>query len=409
MTDLAARCRIRGIEGGLLAVPGFRGAAVRCGLYDEDRDDLALIAADRECATVGVFTRNEVPAAPIVLTRERLRLAPRARTIVINAGNANALTGRQGVVAAESMLARLEERCGGPSLVLSTGVIGVPLPLGPVLDGIDRASASLTTAADGAISQAILTTDTRPKRSAVEVEVPGEERPVIVGGMAKGSGMIHPNMATMLAVIAIDRAVPPELLSTMLRESVDVSFHEISVDGDTSTNDAVLVLARPTDGEVPIAPGSPAAEAIGHALTAVCRELAAQIVADGEGMTKVLEVEVQGARSTSEARKIASTIAGSLLVKTAVAGRDPNWGRFIAVAGNAGVPIDPDRIELTLGGVVVYAKGEPRDISAEEAGRIFAEDIVVARLSLGVGTHAARMATTDLTYEYVRINAEYTT
>jgi len=409
MTDMAAPGSTRRVEGGVLAVPGFRGATARCGLYDEPRDDLALIVADRECETAGVFTRNQVPAAPIILTRERLHLAPRARSIVINAGNANALTGPAGLVAAERMLARLEETCGGPALVLSTGVIGVPFPLDPVLAGIGRASTELTSAADGAVARAILTTDTRPKTSATQVDLPGEARSVTLGGVAKGSGMIHPNMATMLAVIAIDRAIPAALLSSMLRASVDVSFHEISVDGDTSTNDAVLVLARPTEGEDPVAAGSAAAEALGRALTAVCRDLAAQIVADGEGMTKVLRVEVQGARSDFDAKRIASTIAGSLLVKTAVAGRDPNWGRFIAVAGNAGVPIDPSRLELALGGVIVYTRGQPREISAAETSRIFADDVVVARLSLGVGTHGARMATTDLTYEYVRINAEYTT
>ncbi|MCA9729579.1 MAG: bifunctional glutamate N-acetyltransferase/amino-acid acetyltransferase ArgJ, partial [Candidatus Eisenbacteria bacterium] len=398
---------IEPIAGGVLAVPGMRGGATCCGLYDEDREDLALFVADRVCAVAGVFTRNAVPAAPVVLTRQAIVDDPRARSIVINAGNANALTGEQGWEAAAAMRVRTEERCGGPALVLSTGVIGVPLPVDRVLGGIDAAAAVLSADDEAPVARAILTTDTRTKTAAVRVSPPGR-CPIHIGGVAKGSGMIHPNMATMLAVVAIDAKIDPAVLRSMLTEATDRSFHRISVDGDTSTNDAVLVLARPTPG-ASIEPGSAAHAAVREGLTGVCANLAEQIVADGEGVSKVLQVEIAGAETEDAARRVAQAVACSLLVKTAVAGRDPNWGRIIAVAGNAGVPIDPSRIRLTLGGVDVFRDGAPVPIGPEEERRIFGNEILVARLDLGQGTCSAKMLTTDLTYEYVRINAEYTT
>ena len=400
---------IKPIPGGVLSVPGFRVGSARCGFYDGVRDDLGILVADRDCTVAGVFTRNAFPAAPVVETRERISRIGRAKSLVINAGNANALTGESGHDHAKQMIAKLDAACGGPALVLSTGVIGVPLPIDDVLTGIDEAAARLSGESDSPFAHAILTTDTRIKTASLEVGVPGTEESIRVGGVAKGSGMIHPNMATMLGILTVDADVPSDVLSEMLRGSVDRSFHQISVDGDTSTNDAVLVFARPRNEQSLRATDEARHAAIRAGMEAVCRRLAEQIVADGEGMSMMLRVEVVNAPSDEAATKVARSIAASLLVKTAVAGRDPNWGRFIAAAGNAGVPLDPKRITLTLGGTTVYSQGAPTPISEKERESIFAEPEVTARIDLGAGVSGASMLTTDLTHEYVTINAEYTT
>jgi glutamate N-acetyltransferase/amino-acid N-acetyltransferase len=348
-----------------------------------------------------MFTTSAVAAPPVRVCQERLAASRTVRSIVVNSGNANALTGKQGRRDAETMVARLEERCGGPGLVLSTGVIGVPLPIDRVLAGIDAASAELSPQNEK-VSRAILTTDTGPKTVAVSVETEGGR--FTVGGIAKGSGMIHPNMATMLAVIATDAPIDPVALKTILARAVDRSFHEISVDGDTSTNDAVLLLAGQP---------SPTADVdldvLEAAITHVARDLASQIVRDGEGVSRVMEIEVHSAKSPDEARSVAESIARSSLVKTALAGGDPNWGRILSAAGASGAPISPSGLTLELGDHVVFEKGAVVSADERELAETFAADEVSVRLGLGRGDALARMVTTDLTRRYVEINSEYTT
>jgi glutamate N-acetyltransferase/amino-acid N-acetyltransferase len=401
---------IEPVQGGdLLSVPGINGAVAACGLYGTDRDDLALIVADAPRTAAAVFTTNRVAAAPVRLSRERIRARPSVRSVVINAGNANALTGPAGEAAALAMADRTEAACGGPSFVMSTGVIGVPLPVDDVLSGIDRAAKRVSGEAGPSIARAVLTTDTTAKTCAVRVAMGEGPRTVTVGGVAKGSGMIHPNMATMLAVVATEQPVDARSLQRLLRRVVDRSFHEISVDGETSTNDTVLLLAGPADHPSPLREGDERFDRLEDAVLHVSRDLAAKIVADGEGARKTLQIEVTGAASEVEARMVAESIARSVLVKTALAGGDPNWGRILSAAGNAGVAIDPSRIELKLGDEIVFRNGEPVDIRAELTERLFAPEFVRARLDLRQGDHRATMLTTDLTKEYVQINSEYTT
>ncbi|MEQ9321655.1 MAG: bifunctional ornithine acetyltransferase/N-acetylglutamate synthase, partial [Polyangiaceae bacterium] len=302
-----------------------------------------------------------------------------------------------------AMALSTERTCGGPALVLSTGVIGVPLPTDQVLKGIEEAAGGLCQQDDGKVARAILTTDTCTKTYAVEVD--DGDHTFTVGGMAKGSGMIHPNMATMLAMIATDAPLGTPALRAMLKRAVDRSFHEISVDGDTSTNDAVLLLSR-RDGDPLSEQGLACLE---QAVTAVARRLAEKIIEDGEGKSRIMEIVVKGAASEKEARAIASAVACSSLVKTALAGGDPNWGRIVAAAGTAGIPIDFDTVSASLADRLVFRKGQPVDFDEAELAELFGRERVRVELDLARGPHQGRMLTTDLTRRYVEINSEYTT
>lgn len=392
--------------GSFFSVPGLSGAAVRTGVKPSGALDLAVVVADEPMAACALFTTNRAAAAPVLVSRERLNAEPVVRSFVVNSGNANALTGARGIENAEAMIKTLEQCAGGPGIVFSTGVIGQQLPVGQVLEGIPRAVEAL--AEDGGdLEQAILTTDTCKKTTAVRVALRSGQQ-VTIGGVAKGSGMIHPNMATMLAYIATDAVISAGELRAIAGRAVDRSFHEISVDGDTSTNDAVLCLARlPTDTEEEL--DSEDRKRVANAITYVARELAEQIVADGEGKTRVMEVRVEGAASGAEARRVATAVANSSLVKTALAGGDPNWGRIISAAGAAGVDVDPNSISLDLGEHRVFEAGLPTDYDSEAVGHSFSQERVVAVLGLGRGSASSRMLTTDLSQRYVQINSEYTT
>jgi len=394
------------VDGGVLAVPGLTGAADRTGVKPSGSPDLAVVVADRELPAAAMFTTCATAAANIVLGRRTLEQHQALRSVVVNSGNANALTGAQGMRDAEAIAAAARRSFQGPALVLSTGVIGVPLPVGAVLQGLERVAGTLRADADEAVAQAFLTTDTCDKRAALQVTLPSSGRRVTVGGTAKGSGMIHPNMATMLAVMATDAPVDAEALDAILRHAVDRSFHEITVDGDTSTSDAVVLLGRPTQGE-PL--DATDLDALQRAVVAVARSLAGKILADGEGMTRILDLHVTEAATPQEARAVATSVATSSLVKTALAGGDPNWGRILAAAGNAGVPVEPDRLTLWLEGIEVFRKGEPLEVDRPRLEAAFRGDHVHAELRLGRGAAATRMRTTDLTHRYVEINAEYTT
>jgi glutamate N-acetyltransferase/amino-acid N-acetyltransferase len=386
---------------------GFRAAAVQSGIKP-DRPDLALLAADGPCAAAGVFTANRAVAAPVVVSRRHL-VAGRALAVVVNAGCAIAATGEQGLRDARETAERVAAALGctpGEVLVASTGVIGVALPMDKVRRGVEAAAAALSRDGGPAAARAIMTTDTRPKEALVELDLGGGR--VRVGGMAKGAGMIAPNMATLLAFFTTDAEVTPGVLRRALRESVGESLNRITVDGDTSTNDTAIVLASGAAGRPAIrSPDEPAYTAFRDGLTAVARDLAEQIVRDGEGATRIAEVRVEGARTPADADRVARTIAESPLVKTALHGGDPNWGRILAAVGRSGVEVDVDRVDVFLGPVWVAESGQARDYSEDEAHQAMLADPVRIRVALHAGTAAGWMWTCDFSRAYVDINAHY--
>jgi glutamate N-acetyltransferase/amino-acid N-acetyltransferase len=385
---------------------GFRAAASACGIKPEGLD-LALLVADRSCTAAGVFTTNRAQAAPVVVSREHLA-GGRARALVVNAGCANAGTGARGLADAREMAATLAGELGCPPtevLVASTGVIGVHLPMERVRAGIASAAARLERAGGDDAARAILTTDTRAKQAGVELKLGGGG--VRIGAMAKGSGMIAPNLATLLAFFTTDAAVEAGLLRQALREAVGDSLNRISVDGDTSTNDAALILASGAASAPAIQEPGPDYDAFRHALCEVARELAGRILRDGEGVTRVAEVRVEGARHAADADRVARTVAESPLVKTALAGGDPNWGRVLAALGRAGVDVDMARVDLYLGDVWVAEGGAARDYDEAQARRAMLEDPVRIRIGLGQGRASGWIWTCDLSHGYVEINAHY--
>ncbi|MFW5943188.1 MAG: bifunctional glutamate N-acetyltransferase/amino-acid acetyltransferase ArgJ [Chloroflexota bacterium] len=398
-------------KGGVTTPSGFLAGAASCGLKKGSDLDLALLYSTRDCTAAGVFTRNRVVAAPVLLDRETLEEhSHEIRGVVANAGNANACTGAPGLWSARQMQQNAAFALGcrpEQVLVLSTGVIGVQLPMPRVNSGIDAAANRLGEDRGNAMAQAIMTTDTRPKEIAVRVNMGAET--VCVGGVAKGSGMIHPDMATMLAVITTDATVPAELVPSLLGDAVAQSFNRISVDGDTSTNDTVLLLCNGESGVVERDQGW---ETLKEAVDYVCRELAQMIVRDGEGATKFVAIQVSGLESDDAAHQVANTIATSPLVKTALAGSDANWGRILAAAGRAGVPFEQSKSALWVakpGGrqLQLVNEGTPADYEEAEAAAIFAEQDIDIHLQLGSGDGQATVWTCDLSHDYVSINADY--
>jgi glutamate N-acetyltransferase/amino-acid N-acetyltransferase len=402
---------------------GFRFAAASAGLKKRGHTgslDVALIVSDPPASAAAVFTQNLVQAPPVILSRAHVRASSDAmRAVIVNSGNANCSVGPGGMVASRATARHVAKLIGCAMqqvVVCSTGVIGVPLPVERILKaapGLASALAFSPRAFDG-LTRAIMTTDTRPKRAATNCKIGG--RTVRVAGCAKGAGMIHPNMATMLSFVFTDAAVAPPALDRALREVVARTFNCISVDGDSSTNDTLLVLANGASGARTItkARGGDYTEFVG-ALEKVCHALALGIVADGEGATHVVEIEVRGAPSDRAAKQVAQTIAGSPLVKTAIAGADPNWGRILAAAGRAGVPFNPDHAEIWLGGMKMYGppKGESYSIALpldeRAAHRRLLEKNVPIIVDLHHGPGTARVWTCDFTQEYVHINASYRT
>ncbi|MBI4212863.1 MAG: bifunctional glutamate N-acetyltransferase/amino-acid acetyltransferase ArgJ [Chloroflexi bacterium] len=390
------------------APDGFLAGATSAGVKEgTSRLDLAIVAAGGPCAAHALFTQSQVVAAPVIVSRERIQ-SGRAQGIVVNSGNANACNGPDGLTAARAMADAAAGHIGvDPSLMLvaSTGLIGAPFPIERVLDGIRKIRLTPTGGHDAA--KAIMTTDLVAKEAARVGKV-GERR-VTVAGMAKGSGMIHPQMATMLAVITTDAALEPPTARTALKRATDASFNQVSVDRDTSTNDTVVLLAGGAAGGVPIQSGSLEARAFGRLLDGVCIDLARMIASDGEGASRLIEVSVEGARSTLDARRLAREVAASNLVKAAVYGRDPNWGRIMMAMGNAGVRFDPAQVDIYIGDHQVARQGAffPFDWNAV-AGAMGSEEVVI-RIRLDAGTAAGSAWGCDLTEGYVKINAEYTT
>jgi glutamate N-acetyltransferase/amino-acid N-acetyltransferase len=394
------------VSTGVTAPLGFRAAAVASGIKP-DRLDLALLVADAPCAAAGVFTTNLAQAAPVLVSREHLAGA-RARAVVVNAGCANAGTGAAGLADARETAAAVARAVGGDArevLVASTGVIGVRLPMEKVRAGIAEAARRLSRPGGADAARAIMTTDTRPKEVAVEFPV-GDAR-CVVGGMAKGAGMIAPNMATMLAFFTTDAAVEASLLRRALLEAVGESLNRVTVDGDTSTNDCALVLASGARPAPAIDREGEAFDAFRRALTDAARQLARMLVRDGEGVTRIAEVRVEGARTAAEADRVARTVAESPLVKTALHGGDPNWGRVLAAVGRAGVPLDVDRVSIWIGDVHVAEGGAACDYVERAAAAAMREDPVRLRIRLGEGEASGWLWTSDFSHGYVDINAHY--
>jgi glutamate N-acetyltransferase/amino-acid N-acetyltransferase len=392
-------------------VPGFRAAGVRCGIK-KDGLDLALLVSDVPAAAAGVFTRSTVCGAPVELSRARVRRG-RARGVVANSGCSNVAMGAAGVRAAAEM-ARLAAQAVGcdpeQMLVASTGVIGRPLPLAKLRRGMPEAVAALSPAGFGRAARAIMTTDTFPKLATARARIGGRE--VTLAGIAKGSGMIEPNMATMLAFLFTDAAVAPAFLRAALREAADASFNRVTVDGETSTSDSVFLLANGLAGHALLrGPASPGAARFEAALAEVAGSLARDLARDGEGATKLVTVKVSGAARAAEAETAARRIANSLLVKTAVFGADPNWGRILQTVGAGRVRLRLARAVVELAGVTVFRHGTPVGPAAvaRAAARLRGAREVEIRVDLGAGRSSAWVWTCDLSYDYIRINAEYTT
>lgn len=404
----------RSIQRNLTEVTGFRAWGAYAGIKSKRRD-LALIYSEVPASAAAVFTLNEVVAEPVKIARRHIADG-RAQVFVINAGNANACTGDQGRRGAEAMVQAAAEALGiDPSLVIiaSTGIIGEPFPTEKVVRGIHACVPKLSSMrlAGSLAANAILTTDTFPKESFSTFR--SQDVPCLMGGIAKGSGMIHPNMATMLGFIVTDAAITPPLLDQALHEAVDDSFNMITVDGDTSTNDMVAVMANGMSGAPEIDAPGPAYDAFRDELQKHCVELARQIVADGEGATKQIQYTVEGAPDKQAARRVARTISDSSLVKTAFFGRDPNWGRILAAAGRAGVPFDQDRVDLHLGSsqqmIQLVNGGQPIAVDRKRLKNMMRASFLYVVLDLKAGPASAVAWGSDLSYDYVRINAEYST
>ena len=398
------------IRGGLSAVAGVRATGVACGLKKNGRPDLALVVSDTPAAVAATFTLNRVQAAPILLSKRHLP-GGRFSAIVLNSGNANACTGRQGLADAKATAAEVAGILGRPVgqiFVASTGVIGRPLDMAAIRSGVRAAARKLSAQGGRQAARAILTTDTAAKEVAVRFRI--GRRQVTVAGMAKGSGMIAPHMATMLAVVATDATLDARTLQRLLREAVERSFNCITVDGDTSTNDMVLCFATGAAGTARLQADTPALGTFRRALEHVCLILAKMIVRDGEGATKLAEVRIEGARSAAEARQAADTVATSPLVKTTLFGEDINWGRLMAALGRSGARFDPAKVDLFVDEVPVVRCGMtlgPRAEAAANRRLRRREFALVACLHAGRG--AARLWPTDLSEAYVRINAGYRT
>lgn len=392
---------------------GYRFAATACGLKKTGALDLALISSDVPASAAAVFTQNLVVAAPVTISKEHLRASKgRMRAVVVNSGNANCATGPAGHAAAVRTVEETAKRLGCSSheiIICSTGVIGVPMAVEKIIRSLPSLSRNRRPSARSfaELSLAICTTDTRPKTAGASFKMAGKKIHMI--GCAKGAGMIHPNLATTLAFVVTDASIPPALLQKTLRDICSRTFNSISVDGDSSTNDTLLVLANAAAGAPAISAGSSAHRAFAAALEDVCQSLALQIVADGEGAQRVIEIEVRGAKTEAAARRIAETIATSPLVKTAFAGGDPNWGRVFAAAGRSGVQFDPALVDIKMAGIPVLRRGAPIDFNERAASnRLLAEHVPIV-LHFHSGTASARYWTCDLTAEYVRINASYRT
>ena len=401
------------------AVAGFDAAGVAAGIKKNGALDVALIASRVPCRAAAVFTKNAFPAAPVQYDRKLLAFNPEGiHGVVINSGCANACTGVEGDANARRMAEAAQQAIGAADhsiFVMSTGVIGVQLPMDKLTEGISSAAAALRPDGWDDAARAIMTTDTRPKLATRRIEIGGH--PVQITGIAKGAGMIHPDMATMLSTIVTDAAISQPLLQKALRAAVDQSYNRISIDGDTSTNDTVLLLANGLAGNAEIVDEGPDYDAFVAALTDISQALAQAIVRDGEGVTKFVTIHVHGAASPAEAHRAANTIATSPLVKTAFFGSDANWGRILAAVGRAGIQVDPAKCALYVTGgpqaghrmpeLQLVEGGTPLQYAEADAMARFAEPELDVRVDLGLGQGEAIVWSCDLSHDYVSINGDY--
>jgi len=386
---------------------GFSAAGLHSGIKHKKKD-LALIVSEVPASVAGVFTTNAIQAAPLKVTKEVVYQAAKMQALIVNSGNANACTGKQGIADAYEMQSLAAEKLGiDPSLVgvASTGVIGEIMKMEPVRTGVEQLELGNTLEHGIDFAQAILTTDTVMKNTTYSTIIDGKE--VVISGTAKGSGMIEPNMATMLGFITTDVNIESAVLQEALSEITNLTFNSITVDGDTSTNDMVIVMANGLAGNATLTPAHPDWSNFYSTLQLVAEDLAKAIARDGEGATKLIEVEVAGAVSDEEARKIAKTVVGSPLVKTAVFGNDANWGRIIAAVGYSGATVDPEKISIHIGPALMVENGEPVTFSEEELIKILKANEVKIHVSLGQGEGHGLAWGCDLTYDYVQINASY--
>ncbi len=407
------------IAGGITAPKGYRAAGIKAGLKASGAEDLALILSDTEAIAAGVFTTSQVRAACVDYCRQKLQDDSNKRAILCNAGQANAGTGEQGwqdALESADLLAQALNISSEQILLASTGVIGQRIRMGALRSAIPELVAVASYEGGKDAAKAIITTDLVTKEIALETTIEG--RPVRIGGISKGSGMIHPNMATMLAFITCDAAVATHLWQEMLKRSVDKSFNQITVDGDTSTNDTVIALANGQSRTTAITEMGRNAQKLEAMLTEVCQYLAKAIARDGEGATCLIEVQVSGAPDNKAANQVARTIAGSSLVKSAVFGRDPNWGRIAGAAGRAGVKFHQDELSIKLGDMPLMENGQPLPFDRHSAsnylkqaaaGAYLQDDTVLISVRIGSGSGTGTAWGCDLTYKYVEINAEYTT
>lgn len=399
------------ITGGICAARGFRAAGVSAHIKgpQSTKKDCALIVSDVPAAVAGVFTTNVFKAAPVLWCQDVCR-SGQARAVFINSGNANACTGERGAADTQATAQAVSEGLNLRAeevLIASTGVIGVPLPMDRIMDGVRDCIGALSEDGGEAAARAIMTTDTVPKEAAYEVTL--SQGTVRVGAIAKGAGMIAPNMATMICTITTDAAIAAGALKALLIECTEGSFNRICVDNDMSTNDTVLCLANGRNGLPVLTPGTGDFEAFASALRRICREMAQALVRDGEGATKFIEVHVEGAASNGDARTIARSICFSQLCKTAFFGQDPNWGRIACAAGYSGVAFDPARVDMWIGDLQVLRQGLPAVYAeADAAARMSGKEITV-RIVLGDGPGTCVYWTSDLSHDYVKINADYRT
>ncbi len=397
---------MRIIEGGGVTAPsGYRAAGIQTGVKESGAKDLALVYSARPANAAAVYTTNKVQGAPIAIDRAHLADG-KARAVILNSGNANVCNGDVGLDHARRMCALTASELGLQTeevLVCSTGLIGVPLPMAKIEAGIPRIVAALSEGGGAMAAEAIMTTDTVPKSCAVEVELAAGR--AVVGAMAKGAAMIAPNMATMLAVVTTDAAVPSGLLQKLLSQAIQRTFNCITVDGDMSTSDTVILLANGDGAEL----GRRDCECLYEGLEYACRQMAQEIARDAEGSSKLITIAVRGAATEAAARQIGLAVANSSLVKTAAFGNDPNWGRILCAMGYAGVEFDPARAYVSLCGTDIYGNGAGLDFDGDKLSAAMQAEEMAIDIDLAMGTAAAEIFTCDLTYEYVRLNAEYTT
>ena len=402
------------IDGGVTAAKGFEAAGTAAGIKYKDRKDMAMIYSRTPCVLAGTFTSNVVKAAPVLWDKKVVEESPFGQAVIVNAGIANAGTGREGYSYCERTAAAAAAELGIPEsavLVASTGVIGMQLPIDRIEAGVrELARAREDTLEAGTLAaQAIMTTDTCSKQAAVQIQVGGVS--VTLGGMCKGSGMIHPNMCTMLGFLTTDAVISKELLTKALREDVADTFNMVSVDGDTSTNDTLLILANGMAENPEILEGTAEYAAFKEALHYVNETLAKMMAGDGEGATALFEVKVIGAAAKQDARLLSKSVVGSSLCKAAIYGHDANWGRFLCALGYSGVSFDPENMELYFesraGKLLIYKDGASADYSEEEAAEIISQPEVTVIADMKMGTHSATAWGCDLTYDYVKINADY--